>query len=178
LGGGSAIVVLEELDHATRRGARIYAEVVGYGANSDAHHIAAPAPEHKGAQACFKIALGDAKIDPASIMYCNAHGTSTVMNDLVESAVLRRVLGEQPLVTSTKAMTGHTLGAAGGVETALAVLALQHGLVPPTVNLRAQDPEVCVEVVAKEARATRTDLAVKTSLGFGGHNAALVLARA
>lgn len=110
--------------------------------------------------------------------HVNAHGTSTVANDLIEATMLHRVLGEGPLVTSTKAMTGHTLGAAGGIETALTVLALQHQLVPPTVNLDAPDPAIPVDVVSKEARAAGFDCAVKTSLGFGGHNAALVLTRA
>lgn len=178
IGEGAGLLVLERPEHARARGAHVRAEIVGYGASNDAYAPVAPDPDGTGIERALRAALTDADVAARDVGHVNAHGTSTVMNDRIESAVLRRVLGEQPLVTSTKAMTGHTLGAAGGIETALAVLALQHGLVPPTVNLHAQDPEVRVEVVAKEARATRTDLAVKTSLGFGGHNAALVLARA
>jgi 3-oxoacyl-[acyl-carrier-protein] synthase II len=178
IGEGAGLLVLERPEYARARGAHIRAEVVGYGASNDAYAPVAPDPEGAGVERALRAALADAGAVPRDVGHVNAHGTSTVMNDRIESAVLGRVLGGHPLVTSTKAMTGHTLGAAGGIETALTVHALERGLVPPTVNLTSLDPEVAVEVVAKEARAVRADLAVKTSLGFGGHNAALVLARA
>ncbi|MEU9121990.1 beta-ketoacyl-[acyl-carrier-protein] synthase family protein [Streptomyces sp. NPDC048506] len=177
LGEGAGLLVLERPEHARARGARVRAQVVGYGTANDAHAPVAPHPEGEGAERALRAALADAGVRGSDIGHVNAHGTSTVLNDVIESVMLRRVLGDHPLVTSTKAMTGHTLGAAGGIETAFAVLALQHQLVPPTVNLESPDPDVPVEVVAKEARPARLDCAVKTSLGFGGHNAALVLSR-
>ncbi|MFF7007412.1 beta-ketoacyl-[acyl-carrier-protein] synthase family protein [Streptomyces fimicarius] len=178
VGEGAGLVVLEHPEHARARGATVRARVSGYGASSDAHSAVAPDPEGLGIERALRTALADAGLAPADVGHVNAHGTSTLSNDLIEATMLRRVLGEHPLVTSTKAMTGHTLGAAGGIETALTVLALQHQLVPPTVNLDAPDPRIPVEVVAKEARAASFDCAVKTSLGFGGHNAALVLTKA
>ncbi|MFC8533144.1 beta-ketoacyl-[acyl-carrier-protein] synthase family protein [Streptomyces sp. NPDC057249] len=177
VGEGAGLLVLERPEHARARGAVVRAHVTGYGASSDAYSAVAPDPDGLGIERALRTALADAGTDAAAIGHVNAHGTSTVSNDLIETAVLRRVLGEHPLVTSTKAMTGHTLGAAGGIETALTVLALQHQLVPPTVNLDAPDPDIPVEVVSKEARPAAFDAAVKTSLGFGGHNAALVLTR-
>lgn len=178
VGEGAGLLVLEHPDHARARGATVRARVNGYGASSDAHSAVAPDPEGLGIERALRAALADAGLSPADVGHVNAHGTSTLSNDLIEATMLRRVLGEGPLVTSTKAMTGHTLGAAGGIETALTVLALQHQLVPPTVNLDAPDPEIPLEIVAKEARAASFGCAVKTSLGFGGHNAALVLTRA
>ncbi|MEV6260847.1 beta-ketoacyl-[acyl-carrier-protein] synthase family protein [Streptomyces sp. NPDC051784] len=178
VGEGAGLLVMERPEHARARGATIRARVAGYGASSDAHSAVAPDPDGRGIERALRTALDDAGIDAAEIGHVNAHGTSTVANDLIEATMLRRVLGEHALVTSTKAMTGHTLGAAGGIETALTVLALQHQLVPPTVNLDAPDPAIPMEVVSKEARHAAFDCAVKTSLGFGGHNAALVLTRA
>ncbi|MFE9697179.1 beta-ketoacyl-[acyl-carrier-protein] synthase family protein [Streptomyces sp. NPDC006270] len=178
VGEGAGLIVLEHPDHARARGAAVRAHVSGYGASSDAHSAVAPDPDGLGIERALRTALADAGISPAGVGHVNAHGTSTLSNDLIEATMLRRVLGEGPAVTSTKAMTGHTLGAAGGIETALTVLALQHQLVPPTVNLDAPDPHIPVDVVAKEARGASFDCAVKTSLGFGGHNAALVLTRA
>lgn len=178
VGEGAGLLVMERPEHARARGATVRARVAGYGASSDAHSAVAPDPDGLGIERALRTALADAGVDAPDIGHVNAHGTSTVANDLIESAMLRRVLGEHPLVTSTKAMTGHTLGAAGGIETALTVLALQHQLVPPTANLDAPDPAIPVEVVSKEARRAAFDCAVKTSLGFGGHNAALVLTRA
>ncbi|MEY9846429.1 3-oxoacyl-[acyl-carrier-protein] synthase II [Streptacidiphilus sp. BW17] len=178
IGEGAGLLVLERPEHARARGARIRGHLVGYGASNDAFAPVAPDPDGAGIERALRSALADAGLSPADVGHVNAHGTSTVLNDLIESTVLRRVLGEHPLVTSTKAMTGHTLGAAGGIEAALTVLALEHGLVPPTVNLSSLDPQVPVEVVAKQARPARIDCAVKTSLGFGGHNAALVFTRA
>ncbi|EST25040.1 hypothetical protein N566_24700 [Streptomycetaceae bacterium MP113-05] len=177
VGEGAGLLVLERPEHASARGARVRAEVLGYGASNDAFAPVAPDPEGNGIESALRAALSDSGIGSGEVGHVNAHGTSTVMNDQVEGAVLHRVLGEDPLVTSTKAMTGHTLGAAGGIEAALTVLALQHQLVPATVNLQSQDAGIPVDVVAKEPRAAAFDLAVKTSLGFGGHNAALVLAR-
>ncbi|MFJ6462576.1 beta-ketoacyl-[acyl-carrier-protein] synthase family protein [Streptomyces sp. NPDC091387] len=178
VGEGAGLLVLERPEHARARGATVRAHLAGYGASSDAYSAVAPDPEGLGIERALRAALADAGVAAADIGHVNAHGTSTVANDLIETTMLRRVLGEHPLVTSTKAMTGHTLGAAGGIETALTVLALQHQLVPPTVNLDAPDPEIPLEVVSKEARPGAFDAAVKTSLGFGGHNAALVLTRA
>ncbi|MFJ2435623.1 beta-ketoacyl-[acyl-carrier-protein] synthase family protein [Streptomyces anulatus] len=178
VGEGAGLIVLEHPDHARARGATVRARVSGYGASSDAHSAVAPDPEGLGIERALRTALADAGLSPGDVGHVNAHGTSTLSNDLIEATMLRRVLGESPLVTSTKAMTGHTLGAAGGIETALTVLALQRQLVPPTVNLDAPDPRIPIEVVAKEARGASFDCAVKTSLGFGGHNAALVLTRA
>ncbi|MEU3436219.1 beta-ketoacyl-[acyl-carrier-protein] synthase family protein [Streptomyces sp. NPDC006863] len=177
VGEGAGLLVLEHPDHARARGATVRARVNGYGASSDAHSAVAPDPDGLGIERALRTALADAGLSPADVGHVNAHGTSTLSNDLIEATMLRRVLGESPLVTSTKAMTGHTLGAAGGIEAALTVLALQHQVVPPTVNLDAPDPQIPLDVVAKEARAAAFDCAVKTSLGFGGHNAALVLTR-
>ncbi|MFJ9679123.1 beta-ketoacyl-[acyl-carrier-protein] synthase family protein [Streptomyces sp. NPDC101194] len=178
VGEGAGLLVLERPEHARARGATVRAHLAGYGASSDAHSAVAPDPEGLGIERALRTALADAGVGAPDIGHVNAHGTSTVSNDLIEATMLRRVLGEHPLVTSTKAMTGHTLGAAGGIETVLTVLALEHQLVPPTVNLDAPDPGIPLEVVRKEARRGVFDVAVKTSLGFGGHNAALVLTRA
>jgi 3-oxoacyl-[acyl-carrier-protein] synthase II len=177
VGEGAGLVVLERPEHAAARGARVRAGIAGYGASSDAYAAVAPDPEGAGIERALRTALADADVAPADVGHVNAHGTSTVMNDLIEATVLHRVLGEQPLVTSTKAMTGHALGAAGGIETALSVLALERQLVPPTVNLRTRDIRIPIDVVAKEARPAAFECAVKTSMGFGGHNAALVLTK-
>ncbi|NLU67052.1 beta-ketoacyl-[acyl-carrier-protein] synthase family protein [Streptomyces sp. HNM0574] len=177
VGEGAGLLVMERPEHAAARGARVRAGVAGYGASSDAHSAVAPDPEGNGIERALRTALADADVAARDIGHVNAHGTSTVMNDQIESGVLGRVLGAHPLVTSTKGRTGHTLGAAGGIESALTVLALEHGLVPPTANLENQDLNITADVVAKEARAARLDAAVKTSLGFGGHNAVLVLTR-
>ncbi|WP_442819544.1 beta-ketoacyl-[acyl-carrier-protein] synthase family protein [Streptomyces sp. NBC_01230] len=178
VGEGAGLLVLERPEHARARGATVRARIAGYGASSDAYSAVAPDPDGLGIERALRTALADAGIDGADVGHVNAHGTSTVANDLIEGTMLHRVLGDRPLVTSTKAMTGHTLGAAGGIETALTVLALQRQLVPPTVNLDAPDPAIPIDVVSKEARPGVFDVAVKTSLGFGGHNAALVLTRA
>ncbi|MFF2010953.1 beta-ketoacyl-[acyl-carrier-protein] synthase family protein [Streptomyces sp. NPDC058195] len=178
VGEGAGLLVLERPEHARARGATVRAHIAGYAASSDAYSAVAPEPGGLGIERALRAALADAGVTAREIGHVNAHGTSTVSNDLIEATVLHRVLGEHPLVTSTKAMTGHALGASGGIETALTVLALQHGLVPPTVNLDAPDPAIPVDVVSKEARPAAFDAAVKTSLGFGGHNAALVLTRA
>ncbi|MFK0261487.1 beta-ketoacyl-[acyl-carrier-protein] synthase family protein [Streptomyces angustmyceticus] len=177
VGEGAGLLVLERPEHARARHAPVRAHIRGYGASSDAYAAVAPDPEGKGIERALRTALADAGVGARDIGHVNAHGTSTVANDHIEAAALQRVLGDHPLVTSTKAMTGHALGAAGGIETALTVLALEQQLVPPTANLEVLDPRIPVEVVHTEARQAAFDCAVKTSLGFGGHNAALVLTR-
>ncbi|MFF4952084.1 beta-ketoacyl-[acyl-carrier-protein] synthase family protein [Streptomyces chattanoogensis] len=178
VGEGAGLLVLERPEHARARRATVRAHVSGYGASSDAYAPVAPDPEGRGIERALRTAMADAEVTAGDVGYVNAHGTSTVVNDLVEATVLERVLGSHPLVTSTKAMTGHTLGAAGGIETALTVLALEHQLAPPTANLEVPDPRIPIEIVREQARPAAFDCAVKTSLGFGGHNAALVLTRA
>lgn len=180
IGEGAGVVILEELEAAKKRGARIYAEVVGYGANSDAHHVAAPAPEHRGAQACFKIALADAKLDPSAVGYINAHGTSTDLNDKNETIATKIVFGAHArklAMSSTKSMTGHTLGAAGGIEAGITALAIARNVLPPTTNYETPDPECDLDYVPNQAREQRVDYAMSNSFGFGGTNAALILAR-
>jgi 3-oxoacyl-[acyl-carrier-protein] synthase II len=180
IGEGAGVVVLEELEHAKRRGARIYAEVIGYAANSDAHHVAAPAPDHRGAQACFRTALRDARIDPSAIGYINAHGTSTELNDKNETIAVKAVFGDHArklAMSSTKSMTGHTLGAAGGIEAGITALTLARGVLPPTTNYETPDPDCDLDYVPNHAREQRVDVAMSNSFGFGGTNAALILAR-
>ncbi|UQA97242.1 beta-ketoacyl-[acyl-carrier-protein] synthase family protein [Streptomyces halobius] len=177
VGEGAGLLVLERPEHAKARGATVRAQISGYGASSDAYAAVAPDPDGTGIERALRSALADADAAAGDVGHVNAHGTSTVVNDLIEASVLHRVLGDHPLVTSTKAMTGHTLGAAGGIETALTVLALEQQLVPPTANLEAPDPQIPIEIVRDAARPGRFDCAVKTALGFGGHNAALVLTR-
>ncbi|MCF3141979.1 beta-ketoacyl-[acyl-carrier-protein] synthase family protein [Streptomyces platensis] len=177
VGEGAGLLVLERPEHASARRAPVRAHIRGYGASSDAYAAVAPDPEGNGIERALRSALADAQVQGRDVGHVNAHGTSTIVNDRVEATVLRRVLGDHPLVTSTKGMTGHALGAAGGIETALTVLALEQQLVPPTANLDVPDPRVPIDIVRKEARQAAFDCAVKTSLGFGGHNAALVLTR-
>ena len=180
IGEGAGILVLEDLESAKKRGARIYAELIGYGANSDAHHVAAPAPEHRGAQACFRLALKDAKIDPTTVGYINAHGTSTDLNDKNETFATKVVFGDHArklAMSSTKSMTGHTLGAAGGIEAGITALALARGVLPPTTNYETPDPECDLDYVPNQAREQRVEVAMSNSFGFGGTNAALVMSR-
>jgi 3-oxoacyl-[acyl-carrier-protein] synthase II len=180
IGEGAGVVVLEELEIAKQRGARIYAELVGYGANSDAHHVAAPAAEHKGAQACFKVTLDDAKLNPSQIAYINAHGTSTDLNDKNETFAVKKVFGDHArklAMSSTKSMTGHMLGAAGGVEAGITALAIARGVLPPTTNYVTPDPDCDLDYIPNVAREQRVDYAMSNSFGFGGTNAALILAR-
>jgi len=176
-GEGAAILVLERRDDAVARGARVRALVAGFGASADAHHVTAPDPDGRGVEQAVRAALADAGVGPGEIDHVNAHGTSTPLNDVTEARVLRRVLGEGPLVTSTKGVTGHLFGAGGAVEAAYAVLAIEHGLVPPTANLQRQDPEIQLDIATKPT-PRRLDLALSTSLGFGGQNAALVVSAA
>ena len=180
IGEGAGVVVLEELEMAKKRGARIYAEITGYGANSDAHHVAAPAPEHKGAQACFRLALKDAKLDTTDIQYINAHGTSTDLNDKNETIATKIVFGDHAkklAMSSTKSMTGHTLGAAGGIEAGITALAIARGVLPPTTNYEFPDPDCDLDYIPNTAREQRVDIAMSNSFGFGGTNAALILQR-
>jgi 3-oxoacyl-[acyl-carrier-protein] synthase II len=176
---GAGIVILEELEHAKKRGARIYAEIKGYGANADAHHITAPAPEGEGAQRCLRLALKDAGMQPSDIDYINAHGTSTKMNDANETLAIKKVFGDHArkvMVSSTKSMTGHMLGAAGGVESAICALAIARGVIPPTINYTTPDPECDLDYVPNTARELRIRAAASNSFGFGGTNACLILA--
>jgi 3-oxoacyl-[acyl-carrier-protein] synthase II len=180
IGEGAGIVVIEELEHAKRRGARIYAELVGYAANSDAHHVAAPAPDHRGAQACFRTALKDARLEPSAIEYINAHGTSTELNDKNETIAVKAVFGDHArklAISSTKSMTGHTLGAAGGIEAGITALTIARGVLPPTTNYLTPDPDCDLDYVPNHAREQRVDAAMSNSFGFGGTNAALVMTR-
>ncbi|WHX42872.1 beta-ketoacyl-ACP synthase II [Mesobacillus sp. AQ2] len=176
MGEGAGIVVLEELEHALARGAKIYAEIVGYGATGDAHHITAPAPEGEGGARAMKMALDDAGLAPEEVGYINAHGTSTEYNDKYETMAIKTVFGEQAYklaVSSTKSMTGHLLGAAGGIEAIFTVLALKEGILPPTINLENPDPECDLDYVPNEARSQQVNAAISNSLGFGGHNATI-----
>lgn len=176
---GAGVVVLEELEAAKRRGAKIYGELLGYAANADAHHITAPAPEGIGAQRCIRAALADAKVAPAQVGYINAHGTSTEFNDKNETAAIKAVFGDHAkklAVSSTKSMTGHMLGAAGAVEAGVCALACQRGVLPPTINYDTPDPECDLDYVPNTARevAGGVEVAMSNSFGFGGTNAALV----
>ncbi len=180
IGEGAGIVVLEELESAKKRGARIYCELTGYGATGDAHHIAAPAPEHKGAQACFRVALEDSGLPASAIGYINAHGTSTELNDRNETIATKIVFGDHAkklAMSSTKSMTGHTLGAAGGIEAGITALAIARGVLPPTTNYETPDPDCDLDYVPNQAREQRVDHAMTNSFGFGGTNAALVMSR-
>ncbi len=174
---GAGIVVLEELEHALARGAKIYGEVLGYGSTGDAHHITAPAPEGEGAARAMAMALTTAGVDPSQVDYINAHGTSTPYNDLFETQAVKTVFGDhayQLAMSSTKSMTGHLLGAAGGVEAIFTVLALKEGILPPTINLQEPDPQCDLDYVPNEARQADIVYAMSNSLGFGGHNASLL----
>src|SRR5213594_2585907 len=178
---GAGVLVLEELEHARRRGARIYAEVLGYGATCDAYHMTQPAPEGEGAAQCMALALADAGVRPDEIGYVNAHGTGTPYNDAAETRALHKVFGAHAArvaVSSTKSMTGHLLGAAGTVEAAYTVLALMRGVVPPTINLDEPDPACDLDYVPREARRMPVDAALSNSFGFGGTNVSLVFRRA
>lgn len=180
IGEGAGILVLEEFEHAKRRGARIYCELSGYAANGDAFHVAAPAEDHKGAQACFRLALEDAKLATTAIGYINAHGTSTPLNDRNETIAVKAVFGDHAhrlAMSSTKSMTGHTLGAAGGIEAAISALVLARGALPPTINYKTPDPDCDLDYVPNTAREVRVDHVLSSSFGFGGTNAALIFSR-
>ena len=179
-GEGGGLVVLESLEHARRRDARVYAEVVGYGMTGDAHHMTAPDPDGDGAARAMGAALADAELEPAVVGYINAHGTSTPYNDKFETLAIKRVFGEHArrlAVSSTKSMTGHLLGAAGGIEAIATALALHHGLLPPTINYETPDPDCDLDYVPNQARKLEVDAALSNAFGFGGTNATLVLRR-
>jgi 3-oxoacyl-[acyl-carrier-protein] synthase II len=180
MGEGGGVVVLESETHARARGARIYAEIVGYGATADAYHITAPEETGEGAARAMQVALDQAELAPEQIDYLNAHGTSTVLNDKGETAAIKAVFGDcayQLPVSSTKSMTGHLLGGAGAVEAVFCALALNEGVLPPTINYEHPDPECDLDYVPNEARRVTVDVAMSNSFGFGGHNACLILKR-
>ena len=175
-GEGAGIMVLESLEHASRRGARIYAEVVGYGMTGDAHHMTAPDPEGDGAARAMSAALRDAGLDPSAVGYINAHGTSTPYNDKFETLAIKRVFGEHArklAVSSTKSMTGHLLGAAGGIEAIATTFAIHHGMLPPTINYEKPDPDCDLDYVPNHARKQEVEVALSNPFGFGGTNATL-----
>ncbi|MDH4161256.1 MAG: beta-ketoacyl-ACP synthase II [Nitrospirota bacterium] len=177
MGEGSGIVILEELEFAKKRGARIYAEIIGYGASGDAYHITSPAPNGEGAARCMAMAIKDAGVAPSEVGYINAHGTSTKYGDELETMAIKSVFGEHARkvpVSSTKSMTGHLLGAAGGVEAVISLLAMEHGILPPTINLENPDPECDLDYVPNTARKQEFDVAMSNSFGFGGTNATVI----
>jgi 3-oxoacyl-[acyl-carrier-protein] synthase II len=177
---GSGVLILEERDRALKRGAKIYAEVIGYGANGDAHHMTAPAPEGEGAARCMRLSLKDAGIAPSEVDYINAHGTSTEYNDANETQAIKKVFGEHAFklaVSSTKSMTGHLLGAGGAVEGVFSVLALRHGIIPPTINYENPDPDCDLDYVPNQARRADIRVALSNSFGFGGTNACVIFRR-
>ena len=178
MGEGAGIVILEELEHALKRNAKIYAEVVGYGATSDAYHITSPAPGGEGGARAMKIAMEEANVKPEEITYINAHGTSTHLNDSCETAAIKTALGEaskKVMVSSTKGHTGHLLGAAGGVEAVVCAKSVEEGFVPATINYKVPDEECDLDVVPNEGRKVEVKYAMSNSLGFGGHNASILL---
>lgn len=180
LGEGSGVLVLEELEHAKKRGAHIYAELAGYGSNGDAYHITAPRPGGELAYLCMEKALKDAHTKPEEVDYINAHGTSTLLNDLNETSAIKALLGKHAYeipVNSTKSMTGHLLGAAGAIEAVACALSIQNNKVHPTINLKEKDPECDLDYVTEGARDVKINVAMSNSFGFGGHNAVIVMRR-
>lgn len=177
MGEGAGVLVLEEYEHAVKRGAKIYAEIVGYGSNCDAYHYTAPDPDGIGAAKCMELAIKDASIKKEDIDYINAHGTGTKLNDLSETKAIHKLFGEHAsrlLVSSTKSMTGHMLGAAGGVEALFTVLSINNGFIPATIGLNEADPECDLDYVPNKGREMNIKYAMSNSLGFGGHNASIV----
>jgi 3-oxoacyl-[acyl-carrier-protein] synthase II len=180
MGEGAGLMVLETLEHAKRRDARIYAEVAGYGMSADAYHITLPAPEGEGAVRSMRLALRNAGVEPSQVDYVNAHGTSTPAGDVNESMAIKTVFGERArtlAVSSTKSMTGHLLGAAGGIESVITVLSMVHGILPPTINYETPDPECDLDYVPNTARCAEVRCALTNSFGFGGTNASLLFKR-
>ncbi|MBU4342821.1 MAG: beta-ketoacyl-ACP synthase II [Candidatus Omnitrophica bacterium] len=177
---GAGMVVLEELEHAKKRNVRIYGEVIGFGMSGDGYHMTAPDPSAEAPARCMQNALEDAGIKPEEVSYINAHGTSTLLNDRVETLAIKKVFGEyarKVAISSTKSMTGHLLGAAGGVEFAACCLAIQNDIIPPTINYENPDPECDLDYVPNKARKAKVNIAISNSLGFGGHNATICLKR-
>ncbi len=180
MGEGSGILVLEEYEHAKKRGAHIYAEIVGYGSNCDAYHITSPSPSGEGGAACMQLAIDDAGITPDKIDYINAHGTSTSLNDKYETAAIKKVFGDHAknlYVSSTKSMTGHLLGGAGGVEAVFSVKAIEDSFIPATIGLQETEPEMDLNYVPGKGIDKKLDYVLSNSLGFGGHNACLIFKR-
>ena len=180
LGEGSGVLVLEELEHAKKRGAHIYAELAGYGSNGDAYHITAPRPGGELAYLCMEKALKDAHTKPEEVDYINAHGTSTRLNDLNETSAIKALLGKHAYeipINSTKSMTGHLLGAAGAIEAVVCALSIENNKVHPTINLKERDPECDLDYVTEGARDVKINVAMSNSFGFGGHNAVIVMRR-
>ena len=175
MGEGCGVIILESYEHAKQRNAHIYAEIAGYGMTSDASHITAPDPSGDGAARCMINAMKDANLDPAQVDYINAHGTSTPLNDKVETIAIKKALGEEQArkvkISSTKSMTGHLLGAAGGIEAIASILAIKEGVIPPTINYKEPDPDCDLNYTPNEAVQAKVDVALSNSLGFGGHNA-------
>jgi 3-oxoacyl-[acyl-carrier-protein] synthase II len=181
MGEGACVLVLEELERARARGARVYAEVLSYGASNDAHHMAQPEPEALGVAEMMRSALARGGVAPERVGYVNAHGTSTPLGDLAETRAIRHVFGphaDRLAVSSTKSVTGHCFGAAGAIEAMMCALALHHGILPPTVNYRTPDPECDLDYVPNEARRVEVEVAVSNAMGLGGHNGCVVLGRA
>ncbi len=179
-GEGAGVIILEELEQARKRGAVILAELVGYGANSDAYHVTAPSPDGEGAARCMRLALDSAKMSPGEVTYINAHGTSTPFNDANETKAIKAVFGDHArklAVSSTKSMTGHMLGAAGGAEAVISVLAITRNVLPPTINYTTPDPDCDLDYVPNQARETRVQAVMSNSFGFGGTNAVLLFKR-
>jgi 3-oxoacyl-[acyl-carrier-protein] synthase II len=180
MGEGAVVMVLEDAEHARRRGARPLAEVAGYGASADMHHFTAPDPSGQGAERAMRKALVKAGLEPSEVQYVNAHGTSTKLGDVAETRAIKSVFGDHAsslLVSSTKSVHAHLLGAAGAMEAAATILAIERGAAPPTINLDRQDPECDLDYVPNQARPGRIDAAISNSFGFGGHNSTLVLRR-
>jgi 3-oxoacyl-[acyl-carrier-protein] synthase II len=181
MGEGAGVVVLEELEHAKARGAHILCELVGYGLSADAHHMTSPLPDGAGAERCMRKAMAYAQVNAEDIDYINAHGTSTDIGDVCETRAVKSVFGKYAynglVVSSTKSMTGHLLGAAGGIELAACVKAIQTGIIPPTINLDNPEPECDLDYAPHKAREKKVDVALSNSFGFGGHNASLIVRR-
>ena len=176
MGEGAGVMVLEELEHAKKRGAKIYCEIVGYGNTADAHHLTAPSPDGEGAARCMKMALRNGGLNLEDVSYINAHGTSTPQGDVCETQAIKTVFGEHAkkiAVSSTKGATGHMLGAAGAVEMTVCALAIKHGVVPPTINYQVPDPECDLDYVPNTAREMKVNAIINNSFGFGGHNASI-----
>lgn len=177
MGEGAGLIILEELEHAKNRGAKIYAEIVGYGASSDAYHITSPAPGGEGGARAMTNAINDANLKPEEITYINAHGTSTHLNDAFETAAIKSALGDaskKVMVSSTKGHTGHLLGAAGGVEAVVCIKAIEEGIVPPTIGYKVPDEECDLDIVPNKSRKEDVKVAMSNSLGFGGHNSSII----